>query len=99
MKIYFPRDVFKQVVAIDENGEGESTSVDLHISVVDVNDEAPVFTEHTKELVIPKDAEAGDVIGHMTATDADATLPNNLVLYVLEDDLMGKFKIDLQTGQ
>ena len=90
---------FEQVVATDENGEGESTSVDLHISVVDVNDEAPVFAQQTEELVIPRDAESGDVIGHVTATDADATLPNNLVLYVLEDDLMGKFKIDLQTGK
>ena len=85
-------------MATDEGGEGESTSVDLLISVIDINDEAPVFKDETRELVVPKDAKSGDVIGRVTATDGDATVPNNLVLYVLEDDVMGKFKIDIKTG-
>ena len=85
-------------MATDEGGEGESTSVDLLISVIDINDEAPVFKDKTRELVVPKDAKVGDVIGRVTATDSDATVPNNLVLYVLEDDVMGKFKIDIKTG-
>ena len=55
--------VFLQVIATDEDGTGESSSVDLHISVIDINDETPEFTDTDTELVIPDHPAPGDVIG------------------------------------
>lgn len=73
--------------------------MDLYISITDTNDEAPVITDESRALVVPDGTEAGDVIGFITAVDRDASPPNNHVLYLLEDDSHGKFKIDIKTGE
>ena len=50
------------------------------------------------ELLVEEDARVGDVIGRIEAKDVDATSPNNEVLYIMESDPFGKFRLDTKTG-
>ena len=43
--------------------------------------------------------QVGDVIGDIKARDNDATYPNNEILYLLQNDRYGKFKVDITTGR
>ncbi len=52
----------------------------MKIAVIDLNDLPPVF-DRMPTLDVSNDAAVGAVVGKVRATDADATVPNNVVRY------------------
>ena len=53
------------------NGEGLTSTVNLRIIVLDVNDNAPVFTEISYSAVLPSNLPAGSSVLQLVAADAD----------------------------
>jgi len=93
------REFFKlKLVATDESGYGFHAEAALTIYIDDVNDEVPRFYTRRKHFVVGEDWEAGRPIGRIHAKDPDATSPNNKVIYLLENDSLGKFSIETYTG-
>ena len=76
-----------------------SSSVHLVVSVLDVNDNPPVFTLSFITLDIPEDAEIGEIVLVLSASDRD--IGNNAaVLYsIVEDSSDGKFSLNATSGE
>ncbi|XP_055954782.1 protocadherin Fat 4-like [Patella vulgata] len=87
-----------KIAAVDSGTPARTSTATVFISVVDVNDNHPVFLSSTITFTVPEEIEPGGVIGRVMAVDKDATQPNNLLLYLLEDEPSGKFKVDINTG-
>ncbi|XP_015043174.2 cadherin-87A [Drosophila pseudoobscura] len=91
-----------QVKAEDSPGkptDAKQSVVDLLIDVLDVNDNAPVFTQKKYSTVIPENAQIDSFVLQLEALDADEGLGGE-VRYELvnEGEANGLFKINPQTG-
>ncbi|XP_078660403.1 protocadherin Fat 4-like isoform X2 [Branchiostoma floridae x Branchiostoma belcheri] len=69
----------------------------VNITVVDQNDNAPVFDPTNIEAAVPEDAVPGAEVVVLTATDADKGL-NAELLYFIHSGGDGKFALDNSTG-
>ena len=74
------------VVLVSDAGRPSlSSSTQLHLKVVDVDDERAIFENHSYEFQVAKNQPTGSVVGYVKANDADE-LPFNHVLYFLDSD-------------
>ncbi|KAL7845474.1 hypothetical protein AOLI_G00236660 [Acnodon oligacanthus] len=77
------------------DGTKRDTAV-VHVEVIDINDNSPEFAPIPSSIEIPEDAEIGDKVTTILATDADAGL-NAEVRYSLEGSA-GMFSVNPDTG-
>ena len=71
-----------EVTATDRGEPPKSATSILHVSVTDVNDNAPVFQPLPAEVYASQIIEAGELVFRFHATDADSSLNgNNKVRY------------------
>ena len=82
---------------------GQTTCV-VEISVTDVNDLAPTFSNVPKSVTVRNDAPIGSKIALVKAIDADGTAPGNEVKYELvaeesSDKAYDYFGVDYETGE
>ncbi|XP_023869485.1 protocadherin gamma-A1 isoform X6 [Salvelinus sp. IW2-2015] len=59
------------LTAVDGGDPQRSGTVQIHIVVLDVNDNAPAFSQATYKAVVPENAAKGTLITTVSATDAD----------------------------
>ena len=72
------------------------------LTVDDVNDEAPVFTQSSYEFSVTEHLPVGVVVGHVTAIDRDAPPFNRLVYKIVDAFDNGAdevFSIDPRSGR
>ena len=69
----------------------------LIVKVLDVNDEAPLFSVSSSRYYIAKDALKGAKVAQVVASDLDSGT-NGEILYSLTNDNMNLFNIDSKTG-
>uniref|UniRef100_A0A5S6QP45 Uncharacterized protein n=1 Tax=Trichuris muris TaxID=70415 RepID=A0A5S6QP45_TRIMR len=80
-----------------EAGMEQSTAV-VEVTILDVNDNAPMFLPESLEVKVLESAPAGSCIGHVRATDADQG-PSGSVRYQLCDhDVKRDFLVSPATG-
>ncbi|KAK7006067.1 Cadherin EGF LAG seven-pass G-type receptor 2 [Halocaridina rubra] len=87
------------VTARDNGIPSLSDTTDVEITVVDVNDNAPVFSETSYSTSVPEDASVGASVVQIVANDADAGL-NGRVKYTFDggNDGKGAFSLDPTSG-
>ena len=90
------------ITATDGGSPALSTSVDLLVSVSDLNDNAPVFAQTPYEVSVAENTTEG-VVFTVQAVDRDQSDLNSLVVYSIQSaepvDLEGRFAIESQTGE
>lgn len=92
-----------QVVASDTPGGGpdqKSTSAIIYVTVEDVNDTPPVFSQSTYSAVIPENSPEGTLVAQVMASDPDLGKSGE-VLFEFPESLspvQDLFKIDAETG-
>lgn len=69
---------------MDSGSPPLSSNITVSVTVVDANDNAPIFTNSTTRYFIYENATQGTLVGIMTATDADEGV-NGLVSFVFSD--------------
>lgn len=74
------------------------SDVMVTVHVLDMNDHAPQFDKAFYQRSIPEDLPAGTSVVKVTATDGDASSPNNEVIYRMHKGAKDKFVIDSETG-
>uniref|UniRef100_A0A2I3GQ39 Protocadherin 1 n=1 Tax=Nomascus leucogenys TaxID=61853 RepID=A0A2I3GQ39_NOMLE len=94
------KDYTIEIVAVDSGNPPLSSTNSLKVQVVDVNDNAPVFTQTVTEVAFPENNKPGEVIAEITASDADSGSNAELV-YSLEPEpaAKGLFTISPETGE
>ncbi|KAI3420926.1 cellobiose dehydrogenase [Globodera pallida] len=61
--------------------------MELYMTILDVNDNAPLFDVPEYEIEVPEDAELMSIVHHLNAKDADITVPNRRVRYSINQIL------------
>lgn len=91
------------VIASDNGQSSLSTELVLVVSVTDVNDNAPVFSQEFYEVSTPENPGPEDVLIRVLAIDRDVTQVNSAITYSIDSATppgsAGLFTIDPQTGE
>uniref|UniRef100_A0A8C5KWR7 Protocadherin-16 n=1 Tax=Jaculus jaculus TaxID=51337 RepID=A0A8C5KWR7_JACJA len=86
------------VVAADRGQPPRSSAVPVTVTVLDVNDNPPVFTQAAYRVAVPEDMPVGAELLHVEASDADPG-PHGLVRFTLSSgDPLGLFELDESSG-
>ncbi|XP_070539254.1 protocadherin Fat 4-like [Ptychodera flava] len=88
------------LTARDMNGDagGQWNSIPLIINITDVNDNKPLFSHPNVSLQLSEATQPGSLITSIKATDADEGV-NAALLYSISEGSLGKFKVDLHSGE
>lgn len=83
--------------ATDDNGEGQTTSVSLRISLIDANDSPPRFLQDKYRAVIDEGAEKFEPELKVQARDKDKT--SKITYALVGGNELGLFAVDSDTGE
>lgn len=94
------KDYTIEIVAVDSGNPPLSSTNSLKVQVVDVNDNAPVFSQSFTEVAFPENNEPNDLVMEVSASDADSG-SNAKLVYSLVTDPSSKdsFTIDPDSGE
>ncbi|XP_034740292.1 protocadherin gamma-A11-like, partial [Etheostoma cragini] len=98
------REILKEInlilTALDGGSPQRSGTVVIHITVLDANDNVPVFSQAVYKASLPENSQPGTVVLTVSASDADEGL-NGEVTYDfghISEDIRSMFTIDHKTG-
>ncbi|XP_015205231.2 protocadherin gamma-A11-like [Lepisosteus oculatus] len=89
------------LTAMDGGDPHMSGTVQIHVTVLDVNDNAPVFSQAVYKTTVIENALKGTLVTTVSASDADKG-SNGLVTYSISnivDGVTDFFEIDRNTGE
>ncbi|XP_060904145.1 protocadherin gamma-A4-like [Labrus mixtus] len=89
------------LTALDGGSPQRSGTVVIHVTVLDANDNAPVFSEAVYKASLPENSPLDTIVITVSATDADEGV-NGDVTYDfghVSDDEVNVFSIDPKTGE
>ncbi|KAM9849732.1 protocadherin gamma-A10-like [Aulostomus maculatus] len=89
------------LVATDGGSLQRSGTVVIHVTVLDANDNAPVFSQAVYKASLPENSPVDTVVIHVSATDADEGV-NGKVTYEIDhisDENNHVFTLDQTTGE
>ncbi|XP_060935126.1 protocadherin gamma-A11-like [Limanda limanda] len=89
------------LTALDGGSPQRSGTVVIHVTVLDANDNAPVFSQAVYKASLPENSPPDTVVINVSATDADEGV-NGHVTYQfghVSDDYINMFSIDSKTGE
>ncbi|XP_033877229.3 protocadherin gamma-A11-like, partial [Acipenser ruthenus] len=87
--------------AIDGGNPRKSSSVNIHVIVLDINDNAPVFTQPVYEVTLIENSPIGTLVVTVNATDIDDGV-NGEITYTFKhnsDESSNLFEINSKTGE
>ncbi|XP_015819377.1 protocadherin Fat 1a isoform X4 [Nothobranchius furzeri] len=87
-----------RVRAIDGGVPALSSDIVVTVDVMDLNDNAPVFTEHTYKSTISELAPRGHFVGQVQASDADSSDADKLEFSIISGNEEQNFAINKKTG-
>ncbi|XP_062342199.1 protocadherin beta-15-like [Osmerus eperlanus] len=88
------------LTAVDGGNPQRSGTVVIHVTVLDANDNKPVFSQNVYKVNLPENSPKGSVIITVSATDADEGA-NGEVTYgfgPVSEELSELFSLDIKTG-
>ncbi|XP_061083448.1 cadherin-23 [Conger conger] len=86
-----------ELLLVAEDVGGLSSSVPLTITILDKNDNRPVFSPSSITVHLPENSPTGVVVTQLSASDADSGA-NGWLLYRLESGAQDRFVIDSLSG-
>ncbi|XP_076298680.1 FAT atypical cadherin kugelei isoform X2 [Lasioglossum baleicum] len=93
------RDYFLTIQAVDGGIPPLSNHATVNITVIDSNDNAPVFSEVSYRASVREDAKIGERVAKVYANDLDSEENGNVSYYIERGDRQKQFSIDQKTGQ
>ncbi|XP_055799115.1 protocadherin beta-16-like isoform X16 [Salvelinus fontinalis] len=88
------------LTAVDGGTPQRSGTVVIHVTVLDANDNIPVFSQDVYKVSLPENSPLGTIVATVRATDVDEGA-NGEVTYDLgriSDELKNLFQLDSKTG-
>uniref|UniRef100_A0A8C6EDG5 Dachsous cadherin-related 2 n=1 Tax=Moschus moschiferus TaxID=68415 RepID=A0A8C6EDG5_MOSMO len=87
------------LLALDGGTPTLSSSQTLTISVLDVNDEAPVFKQHLYEASVKENKNPGEFVTRVEAVDRDSGINSKLQFEIMPGASFMLFQINSDTGE
>uniref|UniRef100_A0A8C9W1B0 Cadherin EGF LAG seven-pass G-type receptor 2 n=1 Tax=Scleropages formosus TaxID=113540 RepID=A0A8C9W1B0_SCLFO len=85
--------------AVDKGLPAMRTSVDIHVTVLDVNDNPPVFEKDEFDIPVEENSPIGLVVAHITASDPDEGSNAQIMYQIVEGNIPEVFQLDIFTGE
>ncbi|VEN38816.1 unnamed protein product, partial [Callosobruchus maculatus] len=92
------KDYFLTIQAVDGGTPPLSNVATVNITVIDCNDNAPVFSQLSYSARIREDAQIGDKILQIVATDLDSGKNGEISYSIIRGDNLNQFEINENTG-
>ncbi|XP_061135066.1 protocadherin beta-16-like isoform X7 [Syngnathus typhle] len=89
------------LTAVDGGEPRMSGTMMILVTVLDANDNAPIFTQHTYKAIVTENSAVGTIVATVSATDADQGT-NAKISYSISDarnDIRSLFDINKETGE
>lgn len=92
------RDYLLTVQATDLGEPPLSNQAMVNITILDANDNAPIFSQLAYTIQISEDAHIGEIAIKVSATDLDSELNGKIRYSLVKGDHHQQFAIDPETG-
>uniref|UniRef100_A0A3Q1I6F5 Cadherin domain-containing protein n=1 Tax=Anabas testudineus TaxID=64144 RepID=A0A3Q1I6F5_ANATE len=89
------------LTALDGGSPQRSGTVVIHVTVLDANDNAPVFSQAVYKASLPENSPPDTIVITVSATDADEGLNRDVTYHLshVSDDDVNLFTIDPKSGE
>ncbi|XP_037635322.1 protocadherin beta-16-like [Sebastes umbrosus] len=89
------------LTALDGGSPQRSGTVVIHVTVLDANDNAPVFSQTVYKASLPENSPLDTIVINVSATDADEGVNGDVTYHFghVSDDDVNVFSIDPKTGE
>ncbi|TTV75071.1 Cadherin EGF LAG seven-pass G-type receptor 2 [Bagarius yarrelli] len=88
-----------QAFAVDKGLPALKTSMDIQVTILDVNDNPPVFEKDEFDIFVEENSPIGLVVAHVTATDPDEGSNAQIMYQIVEGNIPEVFQLDIFTGE
>ncbi|GCB72987.1 hypothetical protein scyTo_0006570, partial [Scyliorhinus torazame] len=85
--------------AVDRGIPVRRTPVHIHVNILDVNDNAPVFPADEFEVFVKENSIVGSVVGQITAADPDEGTNAQIMYQIVEGNIPEIFQMDIFSGE
>lgn len=88
-----------QAFAVDKGVPALRTSVDIQVTILDVNDNPPVFEKDEFDIYVEENSPIGLVVAHISATDPDEGSNAQIMYQIVEGNIPEVFQLDIFSGE
>ncbi|KAM8988152.1 cadherin EGF LAG seven-pass G-type receptor 2 isoform 1-T1 [Ara ararauna] len=85
--------------AVDKGVPARRTPVDVQVTVLDVNDNPPVFERDEFDIFVEENSPIGLVVARITATDPDEGTNAQIMYQIVEGNIPEVFQLDIFSGE
>uniref|UniRef100_A0A4W5NMG0 Cadherin EGF LAG seven-pass G-type receptor 1b n=1 Tax=Hucho hucho TaxID=62062 RepID=A0A4W5NMG0_9TELE len=84
--------------AVDKGFPPLKASMDVQVSVLDINDNAPVFEKDELYVYVVENSPVGSIVARITATDPDEGTNAQILFQIVEGNVPEIFQLDIFNG-
>ncbi|XP_068170748.1 cadherin EGF LAG seven-pass G-type receptor 2 isoform X2 [Antennarius striatus] len=88
-----------QAFAVDKGVPSLKTPVKIHVTILDVNDNPPVFEKDEFDMMVEENSPIGLVVSHISATDPDEGSNAQIMYQIVEGNIPEVFQLDIFSGE
>ncbi|NXS66766.1 CELR2 protein, partial [Pandion haliaetus] len=85
--------------AVDKGVPAKRTLVEIQVTVLDVNDNPPVFERDEFDIFVEENSPIGLVVARITATDPDEGTNAQIMYQIVEGNIPEVFQLDIFSGE
>lgn len=87
-----------RAVAVDKGVPPLRATVDVQVSIQDINDNAAVFEEDEMDIYVMENSPVGSTVARITATDPDEGMNAQILFQIVEGNDLEVFQLDIFNG-
>ncbi len=88
-----------QAFAVDKGVPALKTPVNIQVTILDVNDNPPVFEKDEFDIMVEENSPIGVVVAHISATDPDEGSNAQIMYQIVEGNIPEVFQLDIFSGE
>ncbi|XP_075766558.1 cadherin EGF LAG seven-pass G-type receptor 2 isoform X2 [Pelodiscus sinensis] len=88
-----------QAFAVDKGIPALRTPVNVHIAILDVNDNPPVFEQDEFDIFVAENSPIGLAVARITASDPDEGTNAQVMYQIVEGNIPEVFQLDIFSGE
>nr|XP_014351913.1 PREDICTED: cadherin EGF LAG seven-pass G-type receptor 2 [Latimeria chalumnae] len=85
--------------AVDKGVQALKTPIDIQVTVLDVNDNPPVFEKDEFDIFVEENSPIGLAVARITATDPDEGTNAQIMYQIVEGNIPEVFQLDIFSGE
>ncbi|XP_067443425.1 cadherin EGF LAG seven-pass G-type receptor 2 isoform X2 [Thunnus thynnus] len=88
-----------QAFAVDKGVPALKTPINIQVTILDVNDNPPVFEKDEFDIMVEENSPIGVVVAHISATDPDEGSNAQIMYQIVEGNIPEVFQLDIFSGE